>query len=39
MKTAKGNGHAKVNNEAGGFASTGNLVYHSGGRVSATRTS
>ncbi len=32
-ETAKGNGHAKVNNEAGGFASTGNLIYHSGGRV------
>src|ERR1700741_5337342 len=29
----KGNGHGKPNNEAGGFASTGNLTYHSGGRV------
>jgi hypothetical protein len=31
---AQGNSdHAKPNNEAGGFASPGNLVYHSGGRV------
>ncbi len=28
-----GNGHGKPNNEAGGFASTGNLTYHSGGKV------
>jgi hypothetical protein len=29
----RGNGHARVNNEAGGAASSGNLVYHSGGTV------
>src|SRR6266576_7071010 len=32
-EVAVGNGHGKPNNEAGGFASTGNLIYHSGGRV------
>jgi hypothetical protein len=29
----KGNGHGKPNNEAGQAASSGNLTYHSGGRV------
>jgi hypothetical protein len=29
----KGNGHSKVNNEAGQAASSGNIVYHSGGKV------
>jgi hypothetical protein len=29
----KGNGHGQVNNEAGQAASSGNLTYHSGGKV------
>jgi hypothetical protein len=29
----QGNGHARVNNEAGGAHSSGNLIYHTGGKV------